>query len=95
MMDIDEFGAAISDKTRLRLIEIIHDEGPLTSKQAHSEFVTKYDDRRRESIYKALEKLVEVGILSKEYKGTEDGLVYELQHNIVEINLALGEIQLE
>lgn len=92
-MDVNEFGAAISDRTRLRLIEIIHEKGPMTSKQTHSEFVTRYDDRRRESIYKALEKLVEVDILSKEYKGTEDGLVYELQHNIVEINLALREIQ--
>jgi len=94
-MNIDEFGAAISDKTRLRLIKIIHEEGPLKSKQAHSEFIDRYDDRRRESIYKALERLVEVDILSKEYRGTEDGLVYELQHNIVEINLALQEIRFE
>jgi len=94
-MDVAEFGAAISDETRLRLIEIIHEEGPLTSKEAHAEFVERYEDRRRESIYKALEKLVDTGLLSKEYKGTEDGLVYTLPHNIVKINLPTREIRLE
>mgnify|MGYP002338710816 CR=1 FL=1 len=75
-MGIDEFGAAISDKTRLRLIEMIHEEGPLTSKQAHSEFIARYDDRRRESIYKALEKLVAVDILTKTYRGTASSMNY-------------------
>jgi len=94
-MNIAEFGAAISDETRLRLIEILYEDGPLTSKEAHAEFVERYEDRRRESIYKALEKLVETGLLSKKYQGTEDGLVYTLPHNIVKINLPNREIKLE
>lgn len=94
-MDIAEVAAALSDRTRLRLLEIIHDKGPISSKRAHEEFVRRFDDRRRESIYKALEKLVDAGILVKTYDREGEGLVYEIAYKRVIIDLHTLEIQAE
>lgn len=94
-MEIYEVASALSDRTRLRLIDIVDEEGPVSSKRAHEEFVSRYDDRRRESIYKALEKLVDAGVLTKTYEREGEGLVYELSYERVVIDLHEMDIQTE
>lgn len=94
-MDIMEVTSALSDQTRLRLIDIVREEGPLSSKRAHEEFVAKYEDRRRESIYKALENLVDAGLLKKSYEREGEGLVYELQYGRLIVDLHELEIQVD
>lgn len=93
MDDIYEVTSALSDKTRLRLINIVREEGPLSSKRAHNEFISRYEDRRRESIYKALETLVDANILTKTYEREGEGLVYELPNTRLIIDLSEMKVQ--
>lgn len=86
-MELREVCYALSDETRLRLLEVVHDEGPLTSKKAHELFVDRFDDRRRESIYKAMESLVDAELLEKFYDRDGKGLVYQLAHERLLIKL--------
>lgn len=87
IMEIREVCSALSDETRLRLVEVVRDEGPLTSKKAHEVFTDRFTERRRESIYKAMEALVDAELLEKYYDRDGEGLVYQLAHEQLLINL--------
>ena len=66
-MEISEVCSALSNATRLNLVSIVSDRGPLTSKRAHELFTNPYEQRRRQSIHAALKTLVEAEILEKSY----------------------------
>ena len=85
-MKLEEVCMALADQTRRRLVSIVESEGPLSSKQAHQIFHQRYSDLRRESIYKALERLVSAEILSKEYQKNR-GIVYSLCTDEILLNL--------
>ncbi len=85
-MDLMEVGKALSNETRLRLLQLLADKSDSAS-GVHERYVNEYDDRKhRESIYRALEKLVEVQILTKEYQ-KESGLVYHLANEQLVVDL--------
>jgi DNA-binding transcriptional ArsR family regulator len=94
-MDIVEVGSALSNTTRVRLLSIISEHGPLSSKQAHERYVEKFDSKRRESVYKALEKLVDAGILTKFYDREGEGIVYDIEADKLIINFQEMQIVLE
>lgn len=85
-MEIEQVGRALSNETRLRLLQLIADE-PSTAKEAHDRYIDTYTDQKhRESIYRALETLVDAGILTKEYS-TERGIMYEINHRALIVDL--------
>lgn len=91
-MDIAEVSSALSDVTRLRLIEILSNRGAMSSKQAHEEFTDRYNSHRRESIYKALETLVDAEILVKTYSQDTHELMYDVATEKLLIDLKNLEI---
>lgn len=92
-MDIIEVCGALSNDTRLRLIEILNEEGAMSSKQAHEEFARRYNSHRRESIYKALETLVNVGLLTKYYDQEKGKIMYDTGIQRLVINLDSLEVE--
>lgn len=79
VMDLLQVGKALSNETRLQLLQIIADE-PDSATGAHQRYVNKYSNQKhRESIYRALETLVDAELLTKEYE-KDEGLVYQLPH---------------
>jgi Fe2+ or Zn2+ uptake regulation protein len=85
-MDLSDVCTALSNETRRKLVEVINSEGPLTNREAHEIFEREYRSLRRESIYKALEKLVSSDILVKEYIN-DRGVVYKLDTDKVLLDL--------
>lgn len=90
-MDLMKVGKTLSNKTRLRLLQLIADE-PDSAIGAHQRYVDRYNDQKhRESIYRSLETLVDAQLLTKEYQ-KEEGLVYQLAHEQLLINLQEASI---
>jgi len=86
-MDITKVCKALSSKTRLKILKILVDK-KLSASNIYKEYNRIYrEKRRRESIYRALEKLVEAEILRKTYNDKEKEIVYELKHKELTINL--------
>lgn len=92
-MEIQQVGSALSNQTRLRLISIIVKEDSVTSKQAHELYTLEFEELRRESIYKSLEVLVSAEILEKVYSEEDGGIVYQLKHEEILINLIEQHIE--
>ncbi len=89
-MDVLDVCSALSNSTRLNLISILLENGPMTSIDAHEEFVDRYEDRRRQSIHSALETLVDAGLVEKFYSKEDGGIVYEVEKK--EWQVDLGEM---
>jgi len=86
-MNVLDVCAALSNETRLQLITILIEEGPMTSIDAHKEFVERFEDRRRQSIHSALETLVESELVEKSYSKEDGGIVYEVRRTNISIDL--------
>jgi Fe2+ or Zn2+ uptake regulation protein len=86
-MDVLDTCTALSNDTRLNLISILLDEGPMTSIDTHEIFVERYQERRRQSIHSALETLVESGLLEKSYSKEDGGIVYEVRNRRLTVDL--------
>lgn len=93
-MDIQEVCQALSNPTRLHLVQIIS-ESPRSSAEAHRAYVKSYDDLQRESVYRELENLVDASILEKSYNNNGKKIEYSLNTEIISINLREGTITLE
>lgn len=91
-MDAVDAGKALSNNTRVRLLQILSDES-LSATEAKEKHNTRFDeDTRRESIYRELEKLVELGFLNKDYDSEEKSLVYTLRFDSITVYLDSGEV---
>jgi len=90
-MELIAVSKALSNETRLRLLKIIATEaGSATG--IHQRYVDEYEDQKhRESVYRALENLVDAELLTKEYQ-QDAGLVYQLAHEQVVIDLPAADI---
>lgn len=90
-MDLIQVGKALSNETRLKLLQILADE-PDSAVKVHQRYVTEHDEEmHRESIYRALEVLVDAQLLAKEYE-QDEGLVYRLAHEQLRVDLREAEI---
>jgi len=92
-MDILDVCSALSNETRIYLVSILLDEGPMTSKAAHEKFVEEFKDRRRQSIHAALEKLVEAEVVKKSYSKEDGGIVYHVQEPRLLLDLESLEVE--
>ncbi len=91
-MEIDNAVSALSSKLRREILKIISKE-PMTVIQVLEELrKRKFYVKYRESVYRALEKLVDSELVEKCYI-KEKGLCYKLKVKIVKIDLTKGEIE--
>jgi len=91
-MDLQEVSQALSNPTRINLIKIVG-ESPLSAANAHKRYVEMYDGKKRESIYRELENLVDASLLTKEYNNEEKQIQYKLAQEYLGVDLV--EITIE
>jgi Fe2+ or Zn2+ uptake regulation protein len=91
-MDLKQVSQALSNPTRLNLIRIIQ-ENPCSAAEAHRRYVETYEDKKRESIYRELENLVEASLLIKDYNNEEKEIQYRLSHRMLRVNLETLDIK--
>jgi len=85
-MDLTKVCKALSSDTRLKILKILVDKN-LSAANVFKEYRKRDDKRHRESIYRALEKLVDAEILRKEYDEKGKEIVYVLEHKEFTIDL--------
>ena len=77
-MNIVDIGKALSNRTRTQLLFLLTD-GPKSTSSLHEEYLKEFDEERhRESIYRELEKLVDSGIVNKQYDDELKQFLYSL-----------------
>lgn len=92
-MEITEVGKALSNETRTKILHLLAN-GPLSAVQTFEHYRDEYEDEKhRESIYRELEHLVEVGLLAKGYNETEGQIEYELNRRELSIDLTAGTVE--
>jgi Fe2+ or Zn2+ uptake regulation protein len=84
--DVRKKSKALSSKTRLNLIQLIGRD-KYTVSQLKAMFEQNYEGRTRETIYRELEKLVDAGILSKEYHNQRKKLFYSAELEEIKFKL--------
>lgn len=89
-MDIGKIIPALDSETRREIIKILG-KGPSTVKDIFQEIkeTQKVSVRYRESIYRALEKLVNAGLVEK-YYDKEKGICYKLLIRKIKLDLVEG-----
>jgi len=91
-METDKVISALNSELRREILKIISKE-PMPVIQVLGDLKRKgHVIRYRESVYRALEKLVDSGLVEKCYI-KEKGLCYKLKVKIVKIDLSKGEIE--
>jgi len=86
-MAIDEICKALGSETRLRILEILANGG-MSSVKVYHEYSKKFHDKKqRESIFRALQKLVNVNILEKVYDDKKKEIIYKLKAKEITIDL--------
>lgn len=92
-MDIVELGKALSNQTRVHIILLLAGS-PSSTASLHQKYTTKYDEsKHRETIYREVEKLVEIGLVDKNYDSNSKTFIYTLNYESIEIDLLEGEVQ--
>jgi Fe2+ or Zn2+ uptake regulation protein len=93
-VDINDVGTALSNPTRVRLLQLLS-ESDYTASTAHEEYNGRFnDEKHRESIYRELENLVDHGFLDKDYETEYKELRYSLRHERLELNLPEAEVEI-
>lgn len=89
-MDISKIIPALDSETRREIIKILSN-GPSTVKDVFREIkkTQKVSVRYRESVYRALEKLVNAGLVEK-YYDKEKGICYKLRMRGIKLDLVQG-----
>jgi Fe2+ or Zn2+ uptake regulation protein len=91
-METDKVISALNSELRREILKIISKE-PMPVVQVLEELKKrKYDVKYRESVYRALEKLVDSGLVEKCYIKNK-GLCYKLKVKIVKIDLSKSEVE--
>jgi len=91
-METDKVISALNSELRREILKIISKE-PMPVIQVLEELKKrKFDVKYRESVYRALEKLVDSGLVEKCYIKNK-GLCYKLKVKIVKIDLSKGEVE--
>lgn len=85
-MDLQEVSQALSNPTRINLIQMIR-EDPMSASIAHKRYIESYEDKKRESIYRELENLVDASLVTKEYNTEEKKIEYSLAHEHLRVDL--------
>jgi len=93
VMDITKIIPALNSNTRREIIKIL-DKGPGTVSEVFQEIkkIQKVNLLYRESIYRALEKLVDAKLVDK-YYDREKGICYKLVVRKVQLDLVKGTVE--
>lgn len=93
-VDISDLGIALSNPTRVNLLQLLSDSNYEAS-EAHEVYNRTFKQgKHRESIYRELEKLVDIGLAEKDYNQEEKRLVYSLPYEFAKVDFANSEIVL-
>jgi Fe2+ or Zn2+ uptake regulation protein len=85
-MEIDKVVAALNSKLRREILRMVSKE-PMTAIQVFESLKKlKMEIRYRETVYRALEKLLDAGLVEKFYV-KEKGLCYKATTNRIVINI--------
>ena len=92
-VNLNNFAAALRSRDRLAILQLIGSE-ELSAIEVHRKYSSKNPStgKHRESIYRDLEMLVEVGLLEKKYDVKRKQITYSLKTKTVEIELPSGKI---
>lgn len=91
-MKPEELFSALSSKTRLEILKILA-SGPRDLMQVKNILnASGIRIRYRESVYRALEKLVSAGLVNKFYDTRSKKIKYSLAVRRIEIDLSSGKI---
>jgi len=77
---------SLSNKNRLKIIYLLKDSSSRTLREIYELSRDKIGIEHRETLYKYLESLVDVGILTKQEN--EDGIKYKIQNNEIILDLS-------
>jgi len=86
-----DLGKGLSNRTRVNLLKILSRES-CSAVDAYRKYVKLYDDKHRETIYRELEKLVDLKIIEKTYDEKEKQLLYSLPYEKICITIGKDEI---
>ncbi len=89
-----ELSKKLSSETRLKIIEILDDD-QLSFQEVRDVYEDKYEDIRRETVYRELENLNESNLVEKKYDEENKVITYGLKHDLVEVNLSSMELKLK
>ena len=92
LMNLQEVSQALSNPTRVNLIEMIGEQ-PLSASIAHKKYIETYEDKKRESIYRELENLVDASLVTKKYNTEEKKIEYSLTQEYLGIDLVETRIE--
>ncbi len=92
MMDLLKVSNALSNETRLKTLRLVADE-PGSSITIHRRYLEDYnDEKRRESIYRALNQLTEAGLLKKGYNTEDNKIEYSMVSERLLVDLSKSTI---
>ena len=92
-MEVIAVGKALSSETRIRILRLLSERARLSS-ETFERYGEEYDDeKRRETIYRELENLVETGLLAKEYNETAGRIEYRLRNRRLLFDLESSTVE--
>jgi len=91
-METDKVISALRSKTRREILQILAGEPKTVQEVMESLPQKRVKIKYRESVYKALEKLVDAGLVDKYYE-KEKGICYKLSKTRLEIDLSNGVVE--
>lgn len=92
-MEVTEVGKALGSRTRISILSLLAD-GARSSIETFEQYDDAHEDKkRRETIYRELENLVEAGLVAKEYDEEDGKIVYRLRHNKIVFDCRAGTVE--
>jgi len=86
--------AGLASRIRLDILKILSDE-PKTVKSVINELNSqKYNIKYRESVYRSMEKLKDIGLIEKYYDEKNKSITYKLKANKIIYEIDKDKIQL-
>lgn len=91
-MQQDNLFAVLNSEVRREILKILS-QGPTSVKEVLTKLqLKKIEIKYRESVYRDLEKLVNVGLVKKYYDNKQKGIRYQLLTTQIQFDLCTGEI---
>jgi len=94
IMNLEEFGKAISNSIRVKLLSILPREGGISLDNCYEKVKISFPNIHRESVYRALEYLFDIELISKDYSHEKKRLLYSLISNSAKITFKTSKVSL-
>lgn len=93
-LNVEDVLKGLSSETRLIIVNSLKDT-PKSAIDVFSDISTKANIKNRETIYRALERLVEIKILEKKYDFLNKKFVYEIKNDTITLSLLSDQVILQ